>query len=138
MKRAIYLTLTVFLSLFIITSCQDDVSNSLKGTTWEHSVSGKEALEWVDYPASAKASITYTLTIQFTTETDFRISDRIKGTAYGEQVNEILESEVGTYIYNSKEKKITFCLDDCFDGKIKKNKLTISGEGVEPVVLTKK
>lgn len=137
MKRTFFLTLTVILSLFVITSCQDDVSDSLKGTTWEFSVSGRDALGWVDLPANAKASITYFAIIQFTSETEFKISERVKGTVYGESVNEIIYTETGSYTYDAKNKTVSLCIEGCIDGKISKNKLTLSADG-ETVVLTKK
>lgn len=138
MKRTIIFTLTVILSFFIITSCEkDDLPSSLKGTTWEYSVSGEEALDWVDYPVSAKASITYFTIIQFPTETEFRLKERVKGTAYGRSVDEIIYTEMGTYTYDTKNSTVTLCVEGCIDCKMSKNKLTISKDGVT-VVLTKK
>lgn len=137
MKRSIFFLL-VITSFFAISSCsKDDIQDSLMGTTWEYEVSGKEALDYFDYPASAKASITYIVTIQFPTATKVTIFDRVKGTVYGESVNEVLETGEGTYIYDRANGVVTLCFEGCADAKITKNTLTFDVDG-ETIVLIKK
>lgn len=137
--KKIFFLLSITAACLSFISCEYDDLSTLKGTTWEFSVSGSEALEWVYfyYPISANPNVTYTITFQFTTETEIKYFDRVKGVAYGEKVNEIIDSGMGTYIYDEKEGLVTICDEVCIDAKISKNKLTFTENGVS-VVLTKK
>ncbi len=136
MKR----TFISYLSLLLIclfATCSDDIPKTLKGTSWVYSVSGSEALEMFEYPDDGETSITYTVTIQFLSETEVKFIDRIKGTIDGESVNEIFEPETGTYTYDEENGIVTICFEVCLDATINKNKLIFTEDG-ETLVFEKK
>lgn len=88
-------------------------------------------------PEGTNTSLTFTLTIQFISETHVRMHDRYKGVIDGESVDEIDNDESGTYTYNSETGDVIICIETCVDGIISGNKLKFTEEG-ESITFTKK
>ena len=137
MKTKILYSLLLILFVATFTACKDDIPGSLNGTTWKWSLSGKEALMELDIPENTNTSITYSLTIQFTSEANVSVHQILEGIIDGESVDES-DWASGTYAYNAETGDVIICIEeDCIDGIISGNKLKLTVEG-ESITLTKK
>jgi len=137
MKTKIPYSLLLIFIITVFTTCKDDIPDSLNGSAWEWSLSGEEALMELGIPEGTNTSLTFTLTIQFISETHVRMHDRYKGVIDGESVDEIDNDESGTYTYNSETGDVIICIETCVDGIISGNKLKFTEEG-ESITFTKK